>query len=241
MLNALANHGYLPRDGRSIRLEELKTVLVQVASLSKPLAAAFADGTFVVRHVPDQPKPGLLSRLWQFIRNPWTSFGMLALRDPGQVDSAGVPVVDLHQLGRHGVIEHDVSLTRDDAAEGDAYSPQPKLIDALLASSSDGGETVTLADLVRYRRGRIETRKREGGEAGLKYGSLEHTFGATEVVNIMNFIGDGEKVPVRWLAAFLREERLPVAEGWVKRAKPYGVINLLWDVKRVRKLLDGKA
>jgi hypothetical protein len=239
MLNALANHGYLPRDGRSIRLKELKAVLTEVASLSGPLAAAFADGVFIERHIGSNAGPGFFSLLWDFVRSPFTGFGILALRNPGQVDSEGIPVVDLQQLSVRGVIEHDISLTRNDEAEGDNTSPQPVLIDALLASSSDGGETVTLDDLLKFRRQRIETQKKNN--ASLKYGTLEHIFGCTEIVNIMNFVGDGEKVPVRWLDPFLREERLPVKEGWKKREKPYGVLSLLWEVMRVKRLLGVKV
>lgn len=238
MLNALANHGYLPRDGRSIRLKELKTALTDIASTSGPLAAGFADGIYIQRHVGDQSGPGFLSLLWDFVRSPFTGFGILALRHPGQVDSEGIPVVDLQQLGVRGVIEHDISLTRYDEAEGDNSSPQPALIDALLASSSDGGESITMDDLLRFRRHRIETQRKSN--ATLKYGTLEHTFGVTEMVNMLNFIGDGEKVPVKWLDAFLREERLPVKEGWKKREQPYGLFALLWEVNRVKKLLGVK-
>lgn len=241
MLNALANHGYLPRDGRSIRLKELKTALTEAASTSGPLATALADGVYIQRHIDaNSPGPGFLSLLWDFVRSPFTGFGILALRNPGQVDSQGIPVVDLQQLGLTGVIEHDISLTRNDAAEGDNASPQPVLINALLASSSDDGETITLDDLIRFRRQRIETQKKKNHPT-LKYGTLEHTFGCTEVAYIMNFIGDGEKVPVKWLEAFLGEERLPVKEGWKKREKQFGVFALLWEVNRVKKLLDVKV
>ncbi len=38
MLNSLANHGYLPRDGRSIRVDELTAAMHDVVGLSSALA-----------------------------------------------------------------------------------------------------------------------------------------------------------------------------------------------------------
>jgi hypothetical protein len=37
MINTLSNHGYLPRDGRSVRLSEVKTALRDGAGLSPAL------------------------------------------------------------------------------------------------------------------------------------------------------------------------------------------------------------
>jgi len=43
-LNSLANHGYLPRDGNSISLLQLRAAIMQVYGLSGPLATVLAGG-----------------------------------------------------------------------------------------------------------------------------------------------------------------------------------------------------
>ncbi|KAF7303090.1 Cloroperoxidase [Mycena kentingensis (nom. inval.)] len=48
---------------------------------------------------------------------------------------------DLHDLARHNVIEHDASMTRDDAAPGETFAPVPTnttKVELVLAVSADG-------------------------------------------------------------------------------------------------------
>lgn len=73
LVNALANHGYISRHGREIRVRELYTAL-DVTGLSRMLRWGFAYGSFVEHF--DNPTTGL----WAFIRNPFAyllrKFGM---------------------------------------------------------------------------------------------------------------------------------------------------------------------
>lgn len=55
--------------------------------------------------------------------------------------SPGADSFDLDQLAKHGVIEHDVSLSRNDVAFGDNHSFDRSVWDAVMASY--GEETVT--------------------------------------------------------------------------------------------------
>jgi hypothetical protein len=83
-----------------------------------------------------------------------------ALRNKGQVDAMGQTVVSLDQIGTHGIIEHDISLTRRDVGEGDARTPQEDLVADLLASSLDD-EMLTASDLAALRKLRIAHRRAE--------------------------------------------------------------------------------
>ena len=62
LVNALANHGYIPRDGRDIRARELYTAF-GVTGLSSMLRWGFAYGS-IVEHSDDPP-----TGFWAFIRN----------------------------------------------------------------------------------------------------------------------------------------------------------------------------
>ncbi|KAK4201586.1 putative peroxidase, partial [Triangularia verruculosa] len=164
LLNALANHGYLPRDGRSFHQAELSAALKKVG----------------------------LSR---------------ALR---LLDTHGELVLDLDQIGLPGFAEHDISLTRGDAAQGDHLKAQPDLLQGLLASSSDGGRTMTTEDFACLRKRRIEVQKKDN--PGLLYGPLQYRISCAEIA-----FGDGNTVPWEYVRALFVEERLPVKEGWKPR------------------------
>ena len=235
MVNSLANHGYLPRDGRGVRADELLAGL-RAVGLSLPLRSVFTHPLFLERE--PMPVPTLLSGLWYRLRHPWSlvlaAFGM---RRAGQFDAAGHPCLDLDQIGRHSVVEHDISLTRLDAAQGDFTHPQPDLVAALLAAASaDGGATATLDDLVALRRRRIDAQVRDNPD--LHYGSQQHIIGSTEIALILRVFGDGARVPRDYLRAFFEQERLPLAEGWrPRRWWPLGLVELVRATMHITKLI----
>jgi hypothetical protein len=103
MLNLLANHGFLPRDGRHISKAQLYDALVLVGA---PPTITYGFLTTVVYHMyhrvaPDAPF--------------WTNF-------------VAAPTIDLDMLAIHNLIEHDVSLTRLDSALDDTAIPQADLV-----------------------------------------------------------------------------------------------------------------
>ena len=147
--------------------------------------------------------------------NPFTHmFKFFAMRTPGQTDSDGIPCLNLDQLRKPDCVEHDISLTRFDHAQGDNLTPQPELIKDLLASSSDGS-TLTIADLASLRKNRIARQKRENPI--LRYGAFQNQIACTEIALILKVLGAGNQVPVSYVKAFFEEERLPREEGWKPR------------------------
>lgn len=234
MLNALANHGYISRDGRGVRADELRSALIKEVGVSTALATAFTKPVFCEHRGPDDPTPGLWIRLWKVLLEPFALLG-IGVRNPGQIDSMGKPCINLDQLGREGLIEHDISLTRKDRAEGDAISVDPGLVHALLAYSSDRGKFITLEDLVAYRRYRIQKQMDENPK--VTYGSMEDTCGALEVQLLMTFLGDGSRARVEWLKPFFLEGRLPYTEGWRCRQESWGIFNMLFGLRRVVRMM----
>ncbi|CAP72570.1 uncharacterized protein PODANS_2_10 [Podospora anserina S mat+] len=168
LLNALANHGYLPRDGRSFHQAELSAALKKVG-LSPTLRLVLSNPVFLEHQTAagsQQQRPASSwSKLWYLMRNPWAIFfSFFGMRRPGQQDDSGEPVLDLDQIGLPGVAEHDISLTRRDVAQGDHLKAQPDLVEGLLASSPDGGKTM--------RKRRMDAQKQDN--PGLLYGPLQH-------------------------------------------------------------------
>jgi hypothetical protein len=241
MLNSLANHGYIPRDGRQIRLSELKSALTTHAGLSSPLAALLSHPVYNERRSRDAPKPGLLSVVWEAVKNPWTLMSHAGLREVGQVDGEGVACLNLDQLARPGVVEHDVSLTRRDYGEGDNITVQRDLVEALLDSSSDGGKTISIDDLIKYRATRMDQQKSKNPR-GVKFGPQQQRVALGEVAFTVGLFGDGERVGVERLRAWFGEERLPMHEGWKAERGGwfggFGIVRLFRGIAAVRRRME---
>ncbi|CAF9921294.1 MAG: hypothetical protein GOMPHAMPRED_002283 [Gomphillus americanus] len=247
LINCLANHGYIARDGRNVHSKELLAAMNEIG-LSSGLGAVFAKPIFLEHKPPktvdeDQVKEkaqqseSFLGHIWYLVRNPWavlfSSFGM---RQPGQLDSMGKIYLDLNQLGQNGIVEHDISLTRDDIAQGDNITPQPDLVEDLLQSSSDGRKTLSMQDFASLRRRRIERQREENPAAN--YGSSQHQIACTEIALVLDVFGNGTSIPWNYAHAFFKEERLPVREGWKKRRWwSLGFIELGKTAGKVKKLV----
>ncbi|KAF3917345.1 Chloroperoxidase [Orbilia brochopaga] len=236
VLNSLANHGFIPRDGRNITSDDFTKAFQEVLGLAPDTALALTKPALMLhtgQHATTDPVPAppestrsswfpnfLMSKL-PGLPTLDTEFGM-GLRDAGQVNEAGQPVLNLDQLCRHGAVEHDVSLSRNDHGQGDNTSPQPFLLEQLFQSSTDG-KVMTIADFARLRHKRLEQQKRDNPE--LQFGVREAilAFGESALILCVwgaSLSGGYDKIPVEYLKALFGEERLPFQEGWGRRTIP---------------------
>lgn len=148
-----------------------------------------------------------------------------------------MPTLDLDQMAYHGAVEHDISLTRLDQAQGDNLSPQPRLIQDLLASSSDGGTTLSLEDLSNFRKQRIAQQRTDNPH--LVYAAREHRLACGESALLLGVFGDkdGNSVRVDFVRALFEEERLPFEEGWTKKTRPVGLNTVAAISKRIQTVM----
>ena len=111
---------------------------------------------------------------------------------------------DLYDMRRHNIIEHDASLTRLDARQGDNYTFQPAMLQAIFDDANGGQVTVkTLAKS--YNRRRRE-RKADGGTAlpwNLWFVNIVQT------VSFLNTADTGGKLSHDVMRPFYEEERIP--------------------------------
>ena len=224
-LNSLANHGYLPRDGKNVTFDKLIHAITGHLGVGLDVATVFAAGALSVNNGQatngDQGHGG--HEEWPSLENLKSTFGV---RPKDQKNEAGQHYINFDQTRLHRAIEHDVSLVRRDAAQGDNWSVQPDLVKMFLAASSDG-KYITKADLAKYRTQRLEMQKRDN--PGLQFGRHETTMAFGECALIAGVLGDPMhdfKVPVESLRAFIGEERLPLKEGWSKRKLPLSLAEL---------------
>ncbi|KAJ7092392.1 Chloroperoxidase [Mycena belliarum] len=180
MLNALANHGILPHDGRNIRFTEL----TQTVRTSYNFASTFC--VFVPRYAADL-----------LLKNYKTD------------------TFDLAELSQHNGIEHDASLTRQDAEyDPDQSRVHLPFVNALLACASGkdraGHVRLTPADVSRY-----SSTRRAAARATNPAFTLSRThkmFGSSNSSTLLTILG-GRVADVE---VFLKEERIPA--GWEPRA-----------------------
>lgn len=247
MLNSLANHGYIPRDGRNVKARNITTGLHDVVGVSFFVSAIFAHPIFFTpKPAPQQPLTSIWTAAWYYLRHPLALLCRFGMRRPNQVDPVTKKhCLDLDQLGFPGAIEHDISLIRRDRAQGDCCTPQSDLITELLASSSDGGNTLTIADFVAFRKRRIEQQREENPRA--MYGAKEHSFACMEIALLLGVFGEGsgneKKIRCDFARAFLQEERLPIQEGWVRRSwwRRLGLLELGLTAGRMKRLVGLKV
>lgn len=239
VVNALANHGYLQRSGRSIRMSELNAAMAHVG-MSGLLGAIFAKPTYIEFQDPIKlglQKPlGLFARLWRLLKNPYSFFSYFGCWRRGQVDRSGKKVIDLSNLAIHGAIEHDISITRRDFGQKKQgnCAAQEDLIEAMLACSSDGGKTLSIQDLGDFVKYRIEQQLEDNPE--LVYGPNEHTVNCGQLALLMHCFGDGQRISCEYVRALFVEERLPWKEGWQKRSGWWsvGLVEFFGAVKKIR-------
>ncbi|KAI0475882.1 putative chloroperoxidase [Xylariaceae sp. FL0804] len=184
LLNTLANHGYLPHDGRQITIDQIAGAILEALNWSTDFGTGPADAAFA----------GL----------------------------GNVTAIDLDQLDAMPAGQHDASLTRLDTAEGNSLVLNEPRLDALLADSPASSAFLDVASLARSR-DRVEALSPAleatpetiaHGEASL----LLTLMLATPVPPAADNVTAAEVArlgaPKDRVAAWLREERLPVAQGW---------------------------
>lgn len=228
--NALSNHGFLPRDGRNVNYEQIYTGMKRYG-LSDVLTWVFSYPIFLER----KDKTGTSqSSWWSVISKPIEyAFSAFGMRDPGQKDSHNVACLNLDQLALHNVIEHDVSLSRLDFAQGDNNTPQPDLIADILACSKDG-KVITLDDFVALRRRRYDKQKEDNPD--LKYEGLQLQIACCETSLVLKVFGNGTEVPVEYVKAFFVDGRMPSQEGWSARSNwwTFGLVELNAHASKIK-------
>ncbi|KAK1974141.1 Chloroperoxidase [Colletotrichum cereale] len=188
MLNALANHGFLPADGRGISLDMATRALHDGINVDPDVSKLLFDHAIKTNPDPD----------------------------------AGA--FDLDHLNRHGIIEHDASLTRLDNRFGDPSVFDPDVYDETLWYWPD--PTVSIRQGAAARLGRIRTSASTNVDFEMR---LEDNFrGLGEVAGFYLTLGDRTAGTVNrtWLTYFLEKELLPVPLGWTRPREPITLVAL---------------
>jgi len=158
----------------------------------------------------------------------------------------------IQELGRHGKIEHDASMTRFDAGKGDALNPSPELIEQLFESDVGfNGDTVTLQEFAKKKlelesritkydaQSKAEINFLGRGEVCLALQAHRIGGSGSEHLKDVSMTHDGSLVAhTKWLKTWFSEERLPVELGWKKPASRITLLGTLGLMKRMKTIQD---
>jgi len=132
---------------------------------------------------------------------------------------------DLDMVAKHGLIEHDVSLSRGDFALGDNHNFNPQIW-AKVVGTYEGLEKTDFASVSKARYERVLASKKEFEEKGKGgewlYGIKEFVLSYGESALFLGILGDPKEgqIPVEWLKVLFEQERLPFNEGWRPNERP---------------------
>ncbi|KAF2132109.1 Cloroperoxidase [Dothidotthia symphoricarpi CBS 119687] len=192
MVNTLANHGYLPRNGVNVSMADL--------------IVGLGDGVHLAEAA---------TRL----------VGAKALTASTTGNSS---TFNLDDINKHGIIEHDGSLSRADIFTGDNYHFKP----AIWAHTSSyfNESTIPISTAATARKARL---------AAAQAVNPEWNFTATDAQNSMietalylSVMANGTTGAAitgvkKWVNVLFREERLPIKEGWTRPESEITVAGLL--------------
>lgn len=155
--------------------------------------------------------------------------------------------VDLHDLAKHNVIEHDGSLVHDDACAGCSFAPTSvdrSLLERILSISPNA--FLTFQDLAKARALRdVETRQPLNRlHAEIARGELALIFEVLGVCAPPDEIRrrkggcthDAEMtVPKKYMEQWFVEERLP--DGWQRPIKVVGLIEIFTKSRKIARMV----
>ncbi|KAK4220937.1 Peroxidase, family 2-domain-containing protein [Podospora fimiseda] len=201
MVNALANHGYLPRDGKNISL----STLIKAAKEGVNLAP---DATLLVG----------LKALQASSTGNWLTF-------------------HLDDLNKHGVIEHDGSLSRQDASLGNNHVFDPEIWKTV-AKHFEGKEKIDIELAARARKERLEKAKRLNPGIDLGDDAIRFSYIETALYQIV--FGEGTEGNARWdwVKILFEEERLPFEEGFKRSEGMLTIAGILEIQGKVKTATD---
>jgi len=131
--------------------------------------------------------------------------------------------LDLSDLNKHDIIEHDASLTRNDAIQGDYVSPQATLVEALLEDARGTGsdDFITITSLAKTRQ-RRENESKQAGSPALSAKALPVAYGESALLlQALGHLGKAPgaeyAIPKAAAKRWLLDEQLP--EGYTRPPK----------------------
>ncbi|ORE10666.1 Cloroperoxidase [Rhizopus microsporus var. microsporus] len=206
MLNTLANHGFLPRDGRKMTPKELYEAMMLVG-LHPSSSVAFLLFLYITYNPPNPNRPFLS----QF---------------------TPAPSIDFHRLTLSNLLEHDVSLSRHDLSlpPFNTTVPVPEYVERMVRLAKFNNTGTEHEDIF-TRKNQYDARRLRWLETvrdndAYFYGLFPQLASGVECSLLMDVIGRNGQLRVDHLESILLHERFP--DDWYPRTSPYTIRELVF-------------
>ncbi|KAJ7579512.1 Chloroperoxidase [Mycena floridula] len=192
-LNTLANHGFLPRDGRGLTVESVLQAGLDGFNIQE-------DVLFLAA------KLGMASS---------TAFDTFTLDDIKLYEASLSTHVSVYGFDSHNNIEHDASLSRGDFALGDNLHFNETIYQAL-ANSNPGVDYFNTTSAGQVQKQRLE--ESQATNPQLINTSKEFGLRSGQSALYLSIMGNPLTgvAPKEFVNIFFREERMPIEEGWTR-------------------------
>lgn len=194
LLNTLANHGFLPRNGRQLKISDFENGITQAINFSPSFASNLTTGAF--------QRLGLLT---------------------GDATKDSNVAIDLVSLDAHDKTEHDASLTRLDIIQGNNLVVQPEYVRSMLNDTIPATYPSLNTSSLGRTRVRREAESIEAGSPPLVNNDVMFDLSLAEAGLFLLFLGQGDEdaqtpdarsVPKGQAQEWFDFERFPL--GWMR-------------------------
>jgi len=134
-------------------------------------------------------------------------------------------IKNIINIGKHGIIEHDVSLTRIDNNNGNSNHFNKKRFKKMLSFSKDNIH-LTLEELAQYYIYQKKCSKKNNSNSN--YGLNEMISSLAEIISLVALLKDDtNRIRLDWLKEFFTKEKLPFKKGYIlKQINIYDFISI---------------
>uniref|UniRef100_A0A0W0GAB7 Putative Cloroperoxidase n=1 Tax=Moniliophthora roreri TaxID=221103 RepID=A0A0W0GAB7_MONRR len=143
----------------------------------------------------------------------------------GLITSSEPETLTLDDLKRHGVIEHDASISREDFALGDNLHFNEAVFETM-ANANPGSDVYNITSAARVLQVRLADSLARN--PNVTNSETEFTNRILEGATYLSVMGDASTgvAPKNFVQIFFREERLPIEEGWKRSSSPITLASL---------------
>lgn len=199
MLNALANHGFFPRSGKNISIDQIVSGIDLALNLDPASSRPVAELGATTSTTGNPQTVNLADMGTHGSKSPLPPI-------PSPVSKTNPPPPP--------VIEHDGSLSRGDAP-GNTNRLNPAIYASYIARFA-GKTVITIPDAAAARRARIAAAR--AVNPNFVFTPREDEFSRFETSLYLAVFGTGTigNAPKKWVDVMFREERIPYKEGYVR-------------------------
>ena len=120
---------------------------------------------------------------------------------------------NLNEIGKHGIIEHDVSITRKDYYNGDNIRFNKKRFDKMKTFSKDG-RYLTFTELAKYAVYQQKQSKKNNSKLNFGINQMLGSVAEQSVLYLL-FRDNTDNIRIDWIEYFFTKEKLPFKKGFV--------------------------